>query len=271
MVPTAWIYSIQFKFCSPQLHQHLHPHSTCHLNNKTSTDSRFALTPISTLVHPVTVTGFTHPLQINVYITLYMLPFIPLHFLCTHFWQLVHCIELLATPLPHTPHGHLTAFCVTFCHSPLIITLVLFILTLMPLFSTKFFHSLSLLAANFITVLLAGSHCHQDFPTDCLYGTRWCVTKLLWTHLFKINIRTFFGLSWVVYVVFCFSFLSHYSFVFLVQSSSWSWLLSHSEYILILYSIVFTLNTTYHTPFCHLPSQSYQVSKIICFSAHRVF
>ena len=36
MVPTAWIYSIQFRFCSPQLHQHLHPHSTCYLNNKTN-------------------------------------------------------------------------------------------------------------------------------------------------------------------------------------------------------------------------------------------
>ena len=33
----------------------------------------------------------------DVLITLYMLPFIPLHFLCTHFWQLVHCIELLPT------------------------------------------------------------------------------------------------------------------------------------------------------------------------------
>jgi len=43
-------------------------------------------------------------------ITLYMLPFIPLHFLCTHFWQLVPCIKLLPTPLPHTPHGHVAAF-----------------------------------------------------------------------------------------------------------------------------------------------------------------
>ena len=31
MVPTAWIYSIQFEFWPPQLHQHLHPHSTYHL------------------------------------------------------------------------------------------------------------------------------------------------------------------------------------------------------------------------------------------------
>ena len=36
-----------------------------------------------------------------------MLPFIPLHFLCTHFWQLAHGIELLPSPLPHTTHGHL--------------------------------------------------------------------------------------------------------------------------------------------------------------------
>jgi len=35
------------KFWPPQLNQHLHLHSTCHLNNKTSTNSRFALTPIS--------------------------------------------------------------------------------------------------------------------------------------------------------------------------------------------------------------------------------
>ena len=28
MVPTVWIYSIQFGFWPPQLHQHLHPHST---------------------------------------------------------------------------------------------------------------------------------------------------------------------------------------------------------------------------------------------------
>ena len=29
-------------------------------------------------------------------------------FICTHFWQLLHCIELLPTPLLQTPHGHLT-------------------------------------------------------------------------------------------------------------------------------------------------------------------
>ena len=39
-----------------------------------------------------------------------MFPFISLHFLCTHFRQLVHCIELLPTPLPHRPHDSLAAF-----------------------------------------------------------------------------------------------------------------------------------------------------------------
>jgi len=52
-------------------------------------------------------------------------PFIPLHFLCTHFWQLVHCNELLPTSLQQTPHGNLTAFCLTFwrlrCGSKLIV------------------------------------------------------------------------------------------------------------------------------------------------------
>ena len=48
-----------------------------------------------------------------------MLRFIPLHFLCTHYWQLVHCIELLPTPLLPIPHGHLAAFCNGFWRSPL--------------------------------------------------------------------------------------------------------------------------------------------------------
>jgi len=142
MVPTAWIYSIQFGFCFPQLHQHLYSHSTCHLSNKT-----YPLTPdcIDTCE---SCTGFwNHAASTNkcLHHYVYMLPFIPLHFLCTHFWQLVQCIELLPTPLPHTLSGHLTAFCINFCHSPLIITLVLFICTLMPLFSMKSFHSISLL------------------------------------------------------------------------------------------------------------------------------
>jgi len=69
-----------------------------YLNSKTY--FRFALAPVFTFVWPVLVTGFKHPLQIKVFITLDMLPFMPLHFLCTHCWQIVHCIELLPTPLP---------------------------------------------------------------------------------------------------------------------------------------------------------------------------
>jgi len=56
-----------------------------HTRQNSSTNSRYALAPISTLAQPVLVTGFKQPLQINVFITLDMLPFIPLHFLCTHF------------------------------------------------------------------------------------------------------------------------------------------------------------------------------------------
>ena len=52
-------------------------------------------------------------------------------------------IELLPSPLPQTPHGHLAAFCITFCCSQLVTILVLFVFTLMPLFSTLSFHSLS--------------------------------------------------------------------------------------------------------------------------------
>ena len=37
------------------------------------------------IVQHLLVTGFKQPVQINDFITLYMLPFIPLHFLCTHF------------------------------------------------------------------------------------------------------------------------------------------------------------------------------------------
>ena len=106
---------------TPKVHQHLHLHSTCHLNNKT-----YLLTPDLhwhqyLLVYLVLVTRFTQPLQANVFITLYTGT---LHtttfpvYLCTHLWQLVHCIEALPMLLPQTPHGHLTAFCITFCHSP---------------------------------------------------------------------------------------------------------------------------------------------------------
>ena len=60
-------------------------------------------------LRPWLVKGFKQPLQINDLITFYMLPFIPLHSMCTHFWQLVHCIADTPTPLLHTPQSHLAA------------------------------------------------------------------------------------------------------------------------------------------------------------------
>jgi len=57
----------------------------------------FAMAPISTLVWPALVTGFKQPLQMNDFTTFDMLPFIPLHFFCTQFWQILHCNELLVT------------------------------------------------------------------------------------------------------------------------------------------------------------------------------
>ena len=86
--------------CLNLLHHHLRLHSVVSMSPKwqnLSTNSTFALTPMSTLVHSVPVTGFIQLLLANVFITLYLLPFIPLHFLCTHFWQLVHCIEFNAS------------------------------------------------------------------------------------------------------------------------------------------------------------------------------
>ena len=112
MVPAAWIYSIQFGFWPPELHQHLHLHLTYHLGSRTY--------PLTSDLHwhqylhlydLYWLQDSSKKLQLNDFITFYMLTFIPLHFLCTHLWQLVHCIELLPTPLPHTPHGHLAAFC----------------------------------------------------------------------------------------------------------------------------------------------------------------
>ena len=99
----------------------------------------------------------------NEFATFDMLPFIPLHFLRTHFWQLVHCNELLPTPLLQTLHGHLAAFCLSFWRSPLIITLVVFILTLMPLLSTLSFHSLSLLiSSSSVSAVTAVLNCGQE-------------------------------------------------------------------------------------------------------------
>jgi len=71
-------------------------HSTSHLNNKT-----YPQTPD---LHWHQYLHLSVLYQLLDSHNLYMLPFIPLHFLCTHFWQLVRCIELLPTPLPQIPH-----------------------------------------------------------------------------------------------------------------------------------------------------------------------
>ena len=45
-----------------------------HAHSKFSTNTRFAMTPISTLAQPLLATGFTQPLQINEFVAFYMLP-----------------------------------------------------------------------------------------------------------------------------------------------------------------------------------------------------
>ena len=121
---------------------------TCYLNNKT-----YPLTPDLhwyQYLHLCILYWFTgyrihatcrnkwlhHFLHATLYTTTFLV--YPLLTTSTLYW-------IIMMPLPQTPHGHLTANCVTFGRSPLVITLVLFIFTLMPLFSTLSFHSLSLL------------------------------------------------------------------------------------------------------------------------------
>jgi len=94
-----------------------------------------------------------------------MQPFIPLHLLCTHFWQLVHCNELQPTPLLQTPYGHLTAFCLTFWRSPLIITL------------EKQKHPHGLRWKRDITSLLVGAFYR---PTRLIQHWSWGVDVLAW-------------------------------------------------------------------------------------------
>jgi len=132
--------SIQFEFWSPQLHRHLCLHSTCHLNNKT-----YPLTPDlhwHQYLHLCSCTDcFIHTTSTNKRLHhLYMLPL-------QHFISCVPTSVRWYTALNYYQHlyqRHHLAFCITFCLSPLIIALVLFIFTLMPLFSTKSLCSLSL-------------------------------------------------------------------------------------------------------------------------------
>jgi len=71
MVPTTWMYFIQFEFWSPQMHQYLHLHSICHQNNKT---------------YPLTPDLHCHE-YIHVCVVYHLLDSCNL---CTHIWQLVH-------------------------------------------------------------------------------------------------------------------------------------------------------------------------------------
>jgi len=110
-----------------------------------STNSRFALSSISTLVFSVLVSGFTQLIQINVFITLYYaslytttFPVYPLLTTSTLYWIITNTSATDTT----WPSYSLLHYVLPF---PLIITLVLFIFSLMPVFSTKSFHSLSLL------------------------------------------------------------------------------------------------------------------------------
>ena len=117
----------------------------------------------------------------NDFATFDMLPFIPPHFLCTHFWHLVHCNELLPTPLLQTPHGHLAAFCHTIWRSALIITLFLF----MPLLSTFSFHSFSLLiSSSSVSAITAKSSAWQGNPKFSRYGLHDNQWPLVHTHFY---------------------------------------------------------------------------------------
>ena len=59
----------------------------------------------------------------------------------------VHCVEFLPTSVPQIPHEHLPVFCTPLQLSQLlvIITMVFFIFTFIPLISIPHFHRLSLL------------------------------------------------------------------------------------------------------------------------------
>ena len=86
------------EFWSPRLDQHLRLHSTCHLHNKT-----YPLTPdLHWPQYQHLCPPSLHQLEpCNLYkqMTSSFVQGVarPLHFLCTHLWHLVHCIELLPT------------------------------------------------------------------------------------------------------------------------------------------------------------------------------
>ena len=105
MVPAAWICSIQFEFWPPQLHQHHHKHSIYHLHSKlihylqicTGTNIHTCMTCTNYRIQATSTKNDLYTTTLLVY------PLVTTRYL--------HCIELLPTPLPHTPHGHLAALC----------------------------------------------------------------------------------------------------------------------------------------------------------------
>jgi len=66
--------------------------------------------------------------------SLMKLPLTSQHFPGTHFRHSVHCVELLQTPLPQTPHNYLVPVTITQIFSSSIIISVLLVLPFMPLF-----------------------------------------------------------------------------------------------------------------------------------------
>jgi len=147
MIPTPCIYSIQFEFWSLQQYPHLCLHLTCNLNNKS-----YSLTPAlrwhqylhlcvlyQLLDHATSTDKWLHHF--------YMLLFVGLHFPCTHFWQLVHCIYWINT---NTSTTDTTWPSYSFLHYLLPFSTnhnlgFIHIYSLMPLFSTLSFRLLSLL------------------------------------------------------------------------------------------------------------------------------
>jgi len=96
------------------------------------------------------------------------------------------------------PHGHLTALCFTFCCSPLIITLVLFIFTIMPLFSTLSFHLLSLLIRSpwvsaITTRSSAYNNCHGKATLNSLNNLPWLsqiAKDLMLNYTYQLYLKT---------------------------------------------------------------------------------
>jgi len=142
MEPRAWIHFIQFQFCSPQLHQHLHLHSIRHLNNKTyalSADLQWQQYLHLCILYQLLDLHnlYKKCLHHSVHATLYTTTFsvYPLPTTSTRYWIITNTSTTYTTWPSYSLLPYLLPF----------LTLVLFIFTLTPLFSMKSFHSLSVL------------------------------------------------------------------------------------------------------------------------------